>query len=535
MADEIIRNPSSRTQNTVLPAPLVYPDSLNIYPTRGIQSLNNTIKALSKRPAEQTSYGTVLECWPPAGPLKSKYKLPHMNLSDDKMLEDFLLKIRDPNYDEGSRVNPEEFLIVLQKLDLEGKASSFFSFAPQTSEQKIALKNYYDAVAVHRTFAPKYSSGILSSPPLPGSKVKIEYFQHPYVSAGHTIAGVYEKIYDDDIFEAGIEELRKLLQPYRQGYLNAALSAINAFKNFISNGNTPGVNPQSQNNTTQQAQGEYGNVSDPMWPPKDVVSAYIGDPASPSRQLYDQVIDQFEVSTNPRYMTRDVIPEFTNKKGEVVASGEETFCNIFVADVTWAMGLPVPWVQDSNGNPYPMSTKITGDLTQLGANAMGTWLRTHGPRYEWKEVSGQEAQNNANSGLVTVATCDGHVGIVRPGEGKKIGNTFWPMTAQAGWGPGKNPNNISANQGFAGRNPHYYTCFRKSRYVTPTKQQLDSISNQQSVVANSNSSDTPQQENPPDTSSAAPPTESDTDVTVSAAPSDTTSVVPTEENPAEDI
>ena len=90
-------------------------------------------------------------------------------------LEDFLLKIRDPIHDEGCKRNPEELLIELKKLDKN--PSSFFSKNNNDPDQNNILKQYYESVSMHNTFAPRYSSGLFTQAPSPGMKVRIHYFQ----------------------------------------------------------------------------------------------------------------------------------------------------------------------------------------------------------------------------------------------------------------------------------------------------------------------------------------------------------------------
>jgi hypothetical protein len=217
---EIIRNPAGRQQNSVLPTSPVYPTTLDRNPTPGLQSLNEVIKLLSQNPTSRiVENATVLELTPFVGDLKTKYTLPHLNMKAGETLEDFLLKIRDPIHDEGCKRNPEELLFELKKLDKN--SSSFFSKNNKDPDQNNIIKQYYESVSMHNTFAPRYSSGIFTQPPAPGMKVRIYYFQEPYISSGHKIAGLYEKMYDDKIFQDSVEALKNLLQKYRQRFLDA--------------------------------------------------------------------------------------------------------------------------------------------------------------------------------------------------------------------------------------------------------------------------------------------------------------------------
>ena len=236
---DIIRNPPKRQQNSVLPNSPIHPPSLDKNPTPGIQNLNEVLKLLSQKPTSRiVENATVLELTPFVGnSMKTKYILPHLNLKEGKTLEDYLLKIRDPIHDEGCRINPEELLIELKKLD---KSSASFFKKENNVDLNNIIKQYYECVSNHYTFAPKYSSGIFSQPPKFGTKVRITYFQEPYISPGHKIAGLYEKMYDDDFYEEGFSELRNLLQKYRTKYSQAIQNEKNILS--LSNSNLPFIN-----------------------------------------------------------------------------------------------------------------------------------------------------------------------------------------------------------------------------------------------------------------------------------------------------
>lgn len=120
---------------------------------------------------------------------------------------------------------------------------------------------------------------------------------------------------------------------------------------------------------------------------------------------YDEVIDQFEVESNPRYTPRD-----TSGDG-----GVDTHCDAFVHDVTRAMGCEVPnWWRGR----------------ELSANGMIDWLLQTGLHFGWEQVTAAEALAAASRGQPALAAWrnpsgPGHVAIVRPGPA--------PMTlAQAG-------------------------------------------------------------------------------------------------------
>lgn len=135
-----------------------------------------------------------------------------------------------------------------------------------------------------------------------------------------------------------------------------------------------------------------------------------------SAAAYTAVINQFAVGENPRYQT--------NGPGH-----GETYCNIFVWDVTRAMGAEVPhWVNNA-GVPQVPCCGFEQD-----ANGNARWLDKYGPQYGWTNVSADEAQRLANDGKPVVFAWDnpagrGHVGMVRPGSFHPL---LGPAIAQAG-------------------------------------------------------------------------------------------------------
>ncbi|MCG0238548.1 MAG: hypothetical protein L6E13_04675 [Firmicutes bacterium] len=132
---------------------------------------------------------------------------------------------------------------------------------------------------------------------------------------------------------------------------------------------------------------------------KPVKPEVVSLPGERSASEYNRVLDQFDVENNPRYKP-----------------GTNTYCNIYVWDVTRAMGAEIPHWVDDNGNPVPV-----GKGEELDANKKALWLEEHGPRFGWREVTAAEAQEMANRGHPVVAAWRnprgiGHVAPVVPGE-----------------------------------------------------------------------------------------------------------------------
>ena len=132
--------------------------------------------------------------------------------------------------------------------------------------------------------------------------------------------------------------------------------------------------------------------------------------------IYSQLINQFAVGNNPRYLPGD----------------GNTYCNIFAWDVSRAMGAEIPhWVDDAGniaapGAPHAHEINING-----GVN----WMRSQGvTKFGFHSATPEEAQDAANQGKLAVVmwkntgSGHGHVAVVRPGTLTAGG----PEIAQAG-------------------------------------------------------------------------------------------------------
>lgn len=133
---------------------------------------------------------------------------------------------------------------------------------------------------------------------------------------------------------------------------------------------------------------------------------------------YRAVIDQFNVENAKRY--------------EPFREGH-TYCNVYVWDVTRAMGAEIPYYADpADGSPmqYP---DIKGANYQ-GAKAMDNWLKTRGENFGWRQVTAEEAQMYANQGRPTVASGGntGHISMVCPSQDGSFDPVRGVTVAQAG-------------------------------------------------------------------------------------------------------
>jgi len=146
--------------------------------------------------------------------------------------------------------------------------------------------------------------------------------------------------------------------------------------------------------------------------------------ANRSAQLYRRVIDQFQVESNPRYAV--------NKKGD-----NDTYCNIFLWDVTRAMGAEIPHYVDAQTQEAKTYPDVSG-ARELNANGIYDWLGEKGADYGWVQVSAEQAQRYANQGLPAVTAWKnpdgghGHVQVVCPSDDGGYDAARGVTIAQAG-------------------------------------------------------------------------------------------------------
>ena len=159
------------------------------------------------------------------------------------------------------------------------------------------------------------------------------------------------------------------------------------------------------------------------WRPSS--AAVTSDVSSRSAENLREVIDQFDVENSGRYVP------YRN------GTGADTYCNIFLWDVTRALGCEIPhYVDAQTGMPrqYP---DVKG-AKELGANSTYDWLVEHGGSYGWREVSAEQAQAAANSGKPAVTAWNnpsgraGHVQVVCPSENGGYDSLRGVTVAQSG-------------------------------------------------------------------------------------------------------
>lgn len=144
---------------------------------------------------------------------------------------------------------------------------------------------------------------------------------------------------------------------------------------------------------------------------------------------YVTAAKQFAVETNPRYV-----------RGHSGPGGKETYCNIFLWDVTKAMGCEVAhWVDPATGVEVPM-----GKGMELSANGVCDWFMIHALKFGWMQCGKSKAMERASRGLPTCVLWKnpggiGHVAVVLPGMdfchiAQAGGTNFFDQPLEKGFG-----------------------------------------------------------------------------------------------------
>ncbi len=155
---------------------------------------------------------------------------------------------------------------------------------------------------------------------------------------------------------------------------------------------------------------------------KAATPAVSGDENSRTPEALREIIDQFGVESATRY--------------EPFRNGS-TYCNIFVWDVTSALGCEIPHYIDSETG-LPRRWPDVSGAWEMNANATYDWLQKSGGDYGWREVSAEQAQQWANEGRPAVTAWkntsggSGHVQVVCPSEDGKYDGIRGVTVAQAG-------------------------------------------------------------------------------------------------------
>lgn len=151
--------------------------------------------------------------------------------------------------------------------------------------------------------------------------------------------------------------------------------------------------------------------------------------------VYSKAIEQFRVETNPRYRPRD----------------GKTYCNIFVWDVTRAMGCELPhWARDDGTPALPTAP----GAQRMNCNALYEWLFRVGQRYGWCQIDEQTAIGKAQRGMPTVGiwtnpSGNGHIAMVLAGS--RAGAVLFAQAGRTCFSCG------GKEEAFQERNPEYWS------------------------------------------------------------------------------
>lgn len=172
---------------------------------------------------------------------------------------------------------------------------------------------------------------------------------------------------------------------------------------------------------------------------REVYPELVNHAGNRSVDVYNQVIDQFNVETHGRYRKRD----------------GNTYCNIFAWDVTRAMGAEIPHWLTYDNEMYHMDNNIsykanTAFARELNANSVYRYMENHCADIGYQEVTPLEGQSLANEGKPVVVVWEnkggiGHVAVVRPDMTGQVDQASEIRIAQAG---GKNFSNGTLEKGF---------------------------------------------------------------------------------------
>ncbi len=189
-----------------------------------------------------------------------------------------------------------------------------------------------------------------------------------------------------------------------------------------SEGSTYTPPPSAVDEATLEAIDPDGVGSD-VSPGGTITPAITSDVSNRSPELYRAVIEQFAVHENPRYEV--------NQKGK-----DDTYCNIYMWDVTKAMGAEIP--HHTNKYTGEPSNRSDPDYMSMNANRISDWLNTYGPQYGWHEVSPEQAQYMANQGQPAITIwknedgAHGHCQVVSPSTNGAYDPVKGVAVAQAG-------------------------------------------------------------------------------------------------------
>jgi len=275
----------------------------------------------------------------------------------------------------------------------------------------------------HDILVDEYDNGMLNG------YNRVDNIRYPYPADSNIIAGLLDGensiAYALNILASLSEQKLSSISGMMLLRVHAALSNLSGQDIETVRKNIMNVGALPKSNATHTGMlKETSGQSIPYEAWKSVNPAIISTVYNRNPVLYRRVIDQFSVETNPRYEV--------NKNGR-----NDTYCNIFMWDVTRAMGAEIPHYIDPD-TKTPMYYPDVKGARQLTANGIYDWLHECGGNYGWYEVGPKQAQALANQGRPAVAALrnnsggHGHVQVVCPSRDGKYDASRGVTIAQAG-------------------------------------------------------------------------------------------------------
>lgn len=230
------------------------------------------------------------------------------------------------------------------------------------------------------------------------------------------------------------------------------------------------INSRYLNGLDQQGQTQ-GESETSKTGSTDQSSMYVPESFATPKKPFIHINENYDISNT---QWKEITPRVTNYEGErsaeaynaVIAdldvenrgryarTSKDTWCNIYVWDVTKAMGCEIPhYYSKTTGEPLTRAycLKHPGEYYEMSADRMASYLANYGRDCGWMECDADTAIAMANQGYptVTAATTTGHVAMVVPQNEGESGVKI----SQAG---ASNFEHGAINKGFGKHSVKYY-------------------------------------------------------------------------------
>ncbi len=184
---------------------------------------------------------------------------------------------------------------------------------------------------------------------------------------------------------------------------------------------TKGIMPMVHLDTPKIPSVHLWSESEVITPSSKEHSLVINDPKCPERNL---------TSVTSRVMGINMILNYLDveKSERYLASGRNSYCNVYVHDYAYLCGVYLPrvWWSDKAVAALTLGKKVDKRIDvsvyEIGASKLYDWLTDWGGLFGWKRVfDPHEAQESANNGQVvlisakrSIANTPGHICIIAP-------------------------------------------------------------------------------------------------------------------------